>query len=207
MDNETVNKNNGNVDVKKMNASQKIEFLEKTILSYVKQSGQQMEILADEIDKIRNSQVSLSKRLNATIEASNTDDLVTKIMTQRNVEDLEGKVKFLEEQGVLKKNKEAAITENTFVVGRELDSEGNEVNPRIQFAVNSLDDGLKGKLFGHKIGDIVKPEEEEGSYTLEVVDIYDIIDTPIEKNFEDSDPESSETSEPSDEEAKSQTQA
>lgn len=162
----------------KLNASQKLAVLENMVLAYDNKFNQ----LADEIDSLRNSITGLSKRLSASIRATETVDSVNKIVLDENIKELEGKVQFLIQQGILKLSNETTIVDKTFVVGREIDDQSNVINPRIQFAVGSLDQELKDKLIGHKFGDVIKVTED--GLALEVTEVYEIIDPTIKKDFE-----------------------
>ena len=163
-------------------ASQKLEALEN---AYVQQNNQ-INILADEIDRLRQTVVALNKRLNASIQAAEgggvSNESVNKIIMSENVKELESKITFLTEQGVLLRNDEAEITDNTFVVGRELDQEGNVTNPRVQFAVKTVEKEVKDKLYTKKAGDVIAYSENEDS--LEITEVYEIVNPKIKKNFE-----------------------
>jgi hypothetical protein len=166
----------------KQNASQKIEALENALMS---QNGK-FDILAEEIDRLRQMMTALTKRLNASIQAAEdgglTSDSVNKIILGENMKELEAKVQYLVEQGVLQRNDDSEITDRTFVVGREIDTEGNVVNPRVQFSVNSVDGEVKSRLLTKKAGNVISYSETEPS--LEITEVYQIVDPNIKKNFE-----------------------
>ena len=165
-----------------MTAAQKLEALENMFMS----QNNQIEILADEIDRLRNQLVAVNKRLNSTIQAAEqggiSGDNVNKIILGENMKELEAKINFLKEQGVLVKNDEAEISDKSFVVGREIDTEGNVTNPRVQFSVGSVDPDVKKQIYGKKLGDVVAYSESQDS--LEITEVYDIVDPKIKKNFE-----------------------
>ena len=167
----------------KLTAVQKIGLLEEKLINHEKN----FIILAQENDKLKNLITSLAKRLNATIRAGEAGGITPKsvndMIVQDNIKELEGRVSFLQEQGVLKLNNEAVTGEKTFVVGREIDEDGKELNPRVQFAVGSLDKNIQKKIVGHKVGDLLKLEE--GDPDLEILDIYEIVEPKIEQNFEE----------------------
>ena len=167
----------------KLTAVQKIGLLEEKLINHEKN----FIILAQENDKLKNLITSLAKRLNATIRAGEAGGITPKsvndMIVQDNIKELEGRVSFLQEQGVLKLNNEAVTGEKTFVVGREIDEDGKELNPRVQFAVGSLDKNIQKKIVGHKVGDLLKLEE--GDLDLEILDIYEIVEPKIEQNFEE----------------------
>lgn len=165
-----------------MTASQKLEALENMFMT----QNNQIEILADEIDQLRSQLVAVNKRLNATIQAADaggvTSESINKIILSDNMKELESRITFLADQGVLVRNDDAEITEKTFVVGREIDTEGNVTNPRVQFSVGSVDVELKKQITGKKVGAVVAYSETQDS--IEVTEVYDIVDPKIKKNFE-----------------------
>jgi len=166
----------------KQNAVQKMSALENAFM----QQNQQINVLADEIDRLRQLLTAVNKRLNASIQASEEGGLtgasVNKIIMNENMKELEGKISYLVEQGVLTLNNEAEISDKTFVVGREIDSEGNVVNPRVQFAVGSVDKTLQEKLVSKKAGAIISHDAAEPS--LEIMEVYEITPPNKKQNFE-----------------------
>lgn len=166
----------------KHNAVQKMAALENAFI----QQNQQIEILADEIDKLRQQIIILNKRINASIQASEEGGLngesVNRIMMNDSIKELENKITYLVQQGVLVKNNDAEISEKTFVVGREVDAEGNVVNPRVQFAVGSVDKSLQDKLASKKAGAVIEHDANEPR--LEIVEVYEITPPKKQQNFE-----------------------
>ena len=165
-------KKNVGAKPKKMNAAQKIDALENLVVGH----GQQIKMLGDEVNKLRNSIVSLSRRLNASIQATDSNDSVKKIIVEENVKELEGKVQFLVDQKILIKSDESVVVDKTFIVGREIDKDSNVVNPRIQFAVGSLPEEMKSKMMGHKVGDVIETGSNE--LKLEITEAYVIAEPP-----------------------------
>lgn len=166
----------------KQNAAQKIESLEAAFMNQSKN----LDILADEIDRLRQLIVSLNKRVNASIQAAEeggvTGDSVNKIIMNENMKELQSKVTFLVEQGVLERSDDMEITDRAFVVGREVDSEGNVVNPRVQFSVGSIDKTVQDRLLTRKAGDVISYNETEPS--LEITEVYQILDPKIKQNYD-----------------------
>lgn len=164
------------------NAAQKLEALEQ---AFVRQN-QQITILADEIDRLRETVVALNKRLNASIQAGEqgnmSNESVNKIILGENMKELESKVNFLVEQGVLVRNDEAEISDKTFVVGREVDAQGNVTNPRVQFAISTVDPSVKDKFLSRKAGDVIAFSETDDS--VEITEVYEMVDLKKKKNFE-----------------------
>lgn len=172
---------NGKAPAKKT-AAQMLEALENAFLS----QNRQLQTLADEIDRTRQMLTALAKRVNASIKAAEegelTNDSVHKIIVQENIKELEGKVQFLVDQGVLTKADDVEISDQTFVVGRSVDESGSVVDPRVQFHVASVEGDIKSKLLAKKLGDVIKYSDDEPS--LEVTEIYKVTQPAVKKNFE-----------------------
>ena len=170
---------------KKLTAAQRIEALEQQFMGAI----QNNQILAGEIDNLRQTMSALARRLNATIKSGEvgaiSNDAVNSMLVEENTAELKGKVDFLKEQGVLEDAKAKEIHEKSFVIGRELDEESNVINPRIQFALVSVIPEVKEMLMGKKVGDVVKNEQGDG-LLLEVVEILDIAEQVEKKLEEDS---------------------
>lgn len=201
------NKQQNKIPAKQPNAAQRIASVEKSLqalsentssaLNQMNQTTlEKINILADEIDKLSGSLKSLNKRLNATLETTQTADTVNKMMLDDAVKELKSKVDQLIELGAIEELGDAPITDRTFVVGREIDEAGNEVNPRVQFATMSLPENLQKELLGKRLGD--KVSFEEGKPSFEITELYLIKEVEKKMEFEDSQnqaPESPDTEE------------
>jgi len=152
-------------------ASQRIEDLEKGLMSmYQAFNGVAQDLnVAKEALKILGNKVSSIQAVAQRGEPL-TDENVSKAMVENNVLDLKQKVDGLIAQGVLVS--QDTVTNNSFVVGRELDEQGNAVNPRLQFALAALQPEVQDKIRDHKIGDIV--DIQEGKLKFEVLEVYSI---------------------------------
>lgn len=164
--------------------------------------GKQINILADELDRARQTIQNLGKRLNTMAELAGKSDELNKAMLDAAVLDLKGKVDELVELGAIALGEDQPITDKTFVVGREIDADGNEVNPRVQFATASMDKSLQDKLMGKKAGDII--EFEEGQPKFEITEVYLVQE--VKKDFEEeaSEEKSAEPTENTEEEAQAE---
>ena len=170
------------IESKKLNATQRLAAVEQLMSGY----DSKFNIIADELDKLSAYVNNLTRRLNATIQAGEdggiTSDSVKQIIIGENVKDLEGKVDMLQQNGVLSRNDEMVIADNSFIIGREIDDEGNVVNPRLQFLVGSIEQSYKEGLLGKKLGDTYKGKDS--SITLEITEIYEVADQNKEQKFE-----------------------
>lgn len=75
------------------------------------------------------------------------------------------------------------VSDNSVLVGRELNKEGVVENPRLQFLVGRLVDELKDKFIGKKVGDLI--EGEEGKLDIEISEIYDFVEKELELSQEE----------------------
>lgn len=167
----------------KLTAAQRIEAIEKRLIANDKNSI----MLAEDIDSLRNLVQALAKRLNATIQAGETEDGISSksvkdIQIQENIKELEGRIDFLLDKGFIEKKDESETSENSFIVGRELDPDGTVSNPRVQFPIIQMPDKYRDALVGHKLGDVVSIEGDDAP-SLEILEIYEIIQPDQRQDF------------------------
>lgn len=178
----------------KLNAAQKIEALENRVIDLQAQIDEllnavndKVTILADEIDKTRQISVALNKRLNASIKAAEegglNGDSVNKIILDENQKELAGRIQYLLDMGALVGDNEGSVNEKSFLVGRTLDTEGNVINPRVQFAVATVDPELSKALIDKKLGDVVAYSEDEDPF--EITEMYLIADPKKKEKYEE----------------------
>jgi len=178
---------------KKLTAAQRIEGLENALASLGEIKDAQTEninILAGQIDGLRQTIAALARRLNATIKSGDSgnvnSDVINRILVEDNVQELKDKIDYLKEQGILEETEVKEIGDRSFIIGRELDEESNEVNPRMQFALASLTPEAKEKVKGKKAGDVVKDFSGDG-LTLEITEVYAIAEEKNQqKDFKES---------------------
>lgn len=122
----------------------------------------------------------LDNKVSSIIQASAqgkpvTDDVVNKIMEQNNIDALVQKVKTIVERGVLVS--ETEVSENSFIVGKETDAKGNVLNPRVQFALKSLQSvEMQAKIVGAQVGSTLNLED--GKVLFTVLESYKIQTPP-----------------------------
>lgn len=161
-----------------LTAAQRIEMLEKTLQTH----RQMINIIAEEMDKIQQTQLALAQKVEATIKVSEQQDLekkVTQFMVDQQIKDLKDKTDLLISQGALSPAEE--VGQNSFVVGKELTKEGEVVSPRTQASVASLPQEVQQNLVGKKAGDLISFGEGKLSFMLE--EVYEIA-TATEKQLE-----------------------
>lgn len=156
---------------KQLTASERIDNLENTMMSLY----QTADNIARDVLTIKDAIKLLGNKVDAIVKASVagkplTDENLASIMIENNVTELKGKVDGLITQGILVT--EETVSADSFVVGREVDENGEVQNPRLQFAVASLQNDLKDKLIGQKTSSVVV--FEEGKLSFEVMEVYKI---------------------------------
>jgi hypothetical protein len=143
----------------KLSASQRLENLENGLASLFQLNDK----LIKDVTDVSKALQLLNNKVNAITQASlageqPSDEVLDRIMSQNNVDDLSKKVSDLVQQGFLVSEEE--ISDNAFVVGQELEISGSGeekvVNLRLQFAVKTLNPEVQAKLLGSKIGQKVE---------------------------------------------------
>jgi hypothetical protein len=171
-------------NAKPLTGVQKVEALERSLANMAQRHDQQMQIVADEINHLNNTVVALAKRLNAIVKAGESDtgvntDSVQKVMQTEAAKELKAKVSQFEEQGVIKRNDLKEIDDDTFVVAREEDSEGKEINPRTQFLVKALHPEAKALILGKKVGDQIVNDELK--QVMFITETYDLVQPKVQE--------------------------
>lgn len=156
----------------KRTASQRIDDMERGLMALY----QTADNMARDLMTIKEAIKLLGNKLDSVVKVSASgqpmnDETIAKIMVENNVEELRQKVQNLVDSGALVAAE--AISANSFVVGREVDSESGAVqNPRLQFVVSALQPEIKDKFPGAKVGE--KIALQEGKWSFEVLEVYDI---------------------------------
>jgi vacuolar-type H+-ATPase subunit I/STV1 len=169
----------------KLKPSEKLSVLEQQSLSTARRVGEMEMIifnLARENDILREAVQLLDEKLNSTIELIAEG----KALTNENINEkaVELKEKLLKQKvDESLANGRIELTEvvgdNSFVVARELDDNGQVINPRIQFLTAKLVPELKDKIVGKQTGELVKTEE--GKLSLELMEIYNFVEIPLQE--------------------------
>ena len=153
-------------------ATQRIEDLEKGLMS----TFQVVEMMTKDILTLKDAVKLLNNKLDAVVKNSKSglelsEDNIGAHMIANNVAELKAKVDSLVAQGILSPGD--TVTDNSFIVGREIDSTGQVVNPRLQVVFSALTELAKAKLIGAKVGDLI--EIEEGKLKLELMETFSIV--------------------------------
>jgi hypothetical protein len=167
------------------NAALRIESLElrnQALLKMIESQQKSILMLSEEIDKNRELVLGVARRLNTAITVAENSPLthenVNKEIVNQNVKNLESSVNLMiDEKVITKKDSDGQITDTDFVVGREVNDNGQVVNPRLQFSivqVSQLENGeeLVKLYLGKKVGDIIKKEGDASG--IEILEVYSI---------------------------------
>jgi hypothetical protein len=152
-------------------ATERLQDLEQSMMS----NFQTLDTMARDILVIKEAIKLLGNKVDSIVKASErgqplSDDVLTKIMIENNVEDLRGKVTNLVSQGILAQQE--VVDETSFLVGREVNDAGEVVNPRLQFALQALQEDMRQKLRGSKAGDVISLQE--GKLKFEILETYSV---------------------------------
>jgi hypothetical protein len=156
----------------KRTATQRIEDLERALMSLY----QTADNMARDLMNVKDALKLLGNKADAMVKALQrdgvkiNDETISEIMIENNIEELKQKVSTLVTQGILSPSEE--IADSSFVVGRDLDSEGKVVNPRLQFAFSGINPEVREKLKGRKAGEVITFAEDKNKF--EVLEVYTI---------------------------------
>jgi hypothetical protein len=160
-------------DKKQRSATQRIEDLETGLMSLY----QTADNMARDLLMVKDAIKLLGNKVDALVKAAErgtvNDAVVAAIMVENNVEELKKKVDTLVAQGILAS--EEKVTQTSFVVGREIDSDGKVVNPRLQFTMGALQPEIREKILGGMPGQVITLQEDKLKF--EVLETY-AIQTP-----------------------------
>lgn len=151
---------------KKQSATQRLDNLEGAAQSLFQLSDSLVKDLLDikkALQLLNNKVDALAKAAVAGEEPN--DEVLNRIMIENNIADLSQKVANMVEQGFLINEEE--ISDNAFVVGKELDGEDKVINPRLQFAVRALKPDMQTKLIGAKKGAVLQIQDNLKFHVLE----------------------------------------
>lgn len=156
---------------KQRNASQRLDDLERGLMAIYHTADN----MARDLMTIKEAIKLLGNKLDAVVKASQrgdnlNDEVISKIMVENNVEELKQKVLGLVQQGVLTATEE--VGPNSFVVGQEIAEDGSVANPRMQFVVSALEESVRAKFPGAKVGQTL--DLQEGKWKFLVEEIYNI---------------------------------
>jgi len=156
----------------KKTAAQRLSNLEDTLVGTLKALG----AVDNEQSMIKEALSLLGAKLDAMtklLQANNpqlTDAAMSNLMIEGKANKMSADTQQAVSNGVLVSTD--VVTENCFVVGREVEDNGNVINPRIQFTVESAKEQFRARILGAKVLDRILVEE--GKAKLELLEIYSI---------------------------------
>lgn len=158
----------------KKTASQRLDDMENSLMALY----QTADNMARDLITIKEAVKLLGNKLDSVVKATNrgeqlNDETISKIMVENNVSELKNKVDSLVQQKILSPAEE--VTDNSFVVGQEIDADGNIQNPRLQFVVSALEKETRTKFVGAKVGQTL--DLQEGKWKFIVTEVYKV-ETP-----------------------------
>lgn len=153
----------------KRSATQRLEDTENALMSLY----QVVDNIARDILTLKEAIKLLGNKVDSIVKVSlrgetMTDDNIAKIMVENNVEELKNKVQNFINSGVLTAAETSDL--DSFIVGRELGPDNSVQNPRLQFTVRSLQEDVRNKMIGTKVGQVL--EFEGSTLKFEVQEIY-----------------------------------
>ncbi|CAM6004872.1 unnamed protein product [Sphagnum balticum] len=153
-------------------ASQKFQDLENGLIALY----QTVDNIARDLNTAKDAIKLLGNKIDSIVKASVageplSDDVISRIMIENNVEELKNKLKVMVAQGILASTEQVA--QDSFVVGQDINDQGEVINPRLQFALYAIKPPeLQQKFLGAKVGDVLNLQE--GKLKFKVAEIYQI---------------------------------
>jgi hypothetical protein len=153
-------------------ASQKIGDLENAMIALY----QTADNMARDLNTIKDAIKLLGNKIDSIVKATVageplSDDVISRIMVENNIEELKNKLKVMVTQGILAPTEQIAY--DSFVVGSDINDAGEVVNPRLQFALYAIKPPeLQQKFVGARVGDVLNLQE--GKLKFKVAEIYQI---------------------------------
>lgn len=169
---------------------QRLEILEQQMELTVQETNARITLLVNEINKQKAINREIVTRINAIVQAGDdgaiSNKSVAELLVQQQVKELKTQVEQFVSMGVLAVSNDP-VKQGDFIVGYEIDKEGNIINPRTQLGINSLEVAAQLRLIGGVVGTVIEGEENELDFVIS--EIY----TPQEEKeetleFEDLEP-------------------
>jgi hypothetical protein len=168
---------------KKPKAGERLSAIERMLVPAVQRIGElemlafqlsrENDVLKDALQLLHEKQESIISLINEGTPLTN-ENINNKATRLRELE-LEQKTKQLVDDGHVESAEE--ITDNSFVVARELNKDGTVENPRIQFMTARLVPEIQEKFIGKKVGELVEGEDDK--LDMEVMEIYSFIEKQL----------------------------
>jgi hypothetical protein len=153
-------------------ASQKIGDLENAMMALY----QTADNMARDLNTLKEAIKLLGNKIDSIVKATVageplSDEVISRIMIENNIEELKNKLKIMVGQGILTPSEQVA--EDSFLVGADINDAGEVVNPRLQFALYAIKPPeLQQKFLGARVGDVLNLQE--GKLKFKVAEVYQI---------------------------------
>lgn len=168
---------------KKPKAGERLSAIERMMVPAVQRIGElemltfqlsrENDVLKDALQLLHEKQESILSLLREG--AQLTDENINNKATRLRELELEEKTKQLVDNGHVEVAEE--ITDNSFVVARELNKNGTVENPRIQFMTARLVSEIQEQFIGKKVGDLVEGEGDK--LNMEIMEVYSFIEQKL----------------------------
>jgi hypothetical protein len=165
----------------KRTATQRIEDLEKVVTMLYQATAQSKNALENllraqsDMALVKDALKLLNKKTEAIIQCATpetgiTVQAVSALVVKMNVEDLTAQVAGFVTSGHLTPTDEVAA--DSYLVCEELAADGTQVNPRIQFRLDSQDASTQEAFKGKKVGDTVSFGENK--FSAKLLELYSL---------------------------------
>jgi hypothetical protein len=169
---------------KKPKASEKLKALEVQVMNTARRTGEmelviynlsrENEILKDALQLLHDKQEAVIGLLKEGKELSGEN--INGKVTEAKEAALKERVDALVDDGQVESVDE--VGENSLVVSRELNEKGEVENPRLQFLTARLNEQLRGKFTGKKVGDLIKNDGD--TLDIEIMEIYNFVEQELD---------------------------
>jgi hypothetical protein len=100
-----------------------------------------------------------------------TEDDVRLATTENNIAELAASVEVMKKNGVI--DEADRVTPSSFIVAEEIGKDGNVINPRLQFFLETLPNEDQVKILDKVPGEVVNVTEGEESFRI--LEVYNIV--------------------------------
>jgi hypothetical protein len=160
-------------------SKEKLENLSEQSLATARRVGEMELILyniARENEILKDALQLLHEKLDAVITLQTkgmalSEENINTAVVEMKENTLKQKVTEMLDQGAIAWTD--TVGEDSLIVSRELNKEGQVENPRLQFLVGRLVDELKQKFVGKKVGDLIQGDENK--LDIEIMEIYNLV--------------------------------
>lgn len=173
---------------KAISSAQRLHEAEQKLLKMQGEVAQALSILRALVEKMSEFQtknnntatavVGLNQKVNSIMSVLDNSNVVKQTVieeeiVQQKIKAMTDKVGALKEKNIIK-DSDGVVKETSFVVMEERAFSGELVSPRTQVILAALNEEVRAKLLGAKIGDTVSLGENKNS--ISVLEVYDLVE-------------------------------